>query len=166
MSQIVNKRKLRNILVDKSYQVPFTFGYVLIFTLGTLSTFICFTITALHMADSYAYFPVNPQEMQAILQYVWLVSVPFIACVGLFLIPIGILYSHRISGSEAALIRQIKKLASGDYESDLILRKNSKLKNACAALNKLTHILRDKQQVGAGEGVPLAGDETVPEVSP
>lgn len=73
----------------------------------------------------------------------WLIGI-----VGIYLsatIAVTILYTHRLVGPTIAFKRQIQEIRKGNYDSQIILRKNDAFEDVAIELNELATALKAKK---------------------
>ncbi len=134
-----SQRKLRNLLIAKGPQMRLLFPSLALFANMIFLLLALYSVAMKNLAEGDG---ISMGAQAGLLQhFVVTFGVGFLAMAVLTAL-MSIVYSHRVFGPKVALMRHIKALNEGNFESRLCLRGNDEFHDMAAALNQLTEKLQ------------------------
>ena len=137
-----NRRKLRNIVVNRDFQFRFAACFVVNTVLG-LAMF-PFVIGEFFEYENITETVANGQTIISVVpdaNVLYLKALIFLLVYNVVTILLAVVLSHRLAGPVVAIKNHIEKLIAGEFSSRIKLRKNDELKDVEAVLNRLAEKL-------------------------
>jgi len=145
------KRKIRNFLLDKRFQLKYTLAVVLVSSV--ISIGLGYFLYKAHRESSRVASLDDPdldgalsaalkEEDRKVLFYL----VAFLGGLVLSLSAVGIVATHKIAGPAFSMRRTLSQIADGDLPKVRALRKGDELKEVAAELIRMANFLRDTEE--------------------
>jgi signal transduction histidine kinase len=139
-----NQRQVKNLLINPRIQLRLYAPFLVMIALFTLviDLLILYSSSQLNQTVLQSAPELAPQ-VSAIFFRVVIISGVGLVVIGVIGFLLALTQTHRVVGPLVPISRQLRKLAEGNYEGEIHLRKKDELKEIAADINSVTKRLRE-----------------------
>ena len=141
--------KRRRLYIDKNFQTKFIFVFLCILILGAIiSTILIFYTTQKTLTSSYTAAGLAIEKTSlAILPSVILTNIITTSVIGIFVLIVTLIISHKISGPMFRFEQDLKEIADGDLQKRIHIRSGDQFKEMVINLNGMIESFNKKLNV-------------------
>jgi len=160
-----SRPKRKQVYINKNFQTRFIVKFVLVLVIGgAISIGLTFFATQDTLTTTFANSRLVIQKTAvAIMPSVIYTTLVTTAVVGLIMVIVALLVSHKIAGPVYRFEKDIERIAKGDLKNHVNIRKDDQFQEVAASLNTMIDHLNASLSEIQDQTVSLAGNIDLPE---